>query len=191
MSYSRDTANDLIWDEGSQSYVPAPAEYTCNRDTTIDIYEEGLDPDTVYNVTDQQDNFINIIRDTIWPVGSIYFGMMETCPLAALFGTWVKISAGRVIQGADETNPAGTIKEAGLPNITGTFGAGNSTGFVTTSNATGAFQNEAASYSSCINSQNASGCNKKFDASLSSSIYGNSDTVQPPALFVNIWQRIA
>ena len=30
-----------------------------------------------------------------------------------------------------------------------------------------------------------------FDASLSNSIYGNSTTVQPPALVVNIWKRTA
>lgn len=194
MSYTRNSSADLVWDEDSQSYVPAsdpptPTEYTCNRDTTIDIYEEGLDPDTVYNVTDQQDNFINIIRDTIWPVGSIYFGMMETCPLAALFGTWVKISAGRVIQGADETNPAGTTKEAGLPNITGYINVGTS---FHTQDSEGALYSpfSGSVYTSGGSVQNTS-YGAGFDASHSNPIYGASDTVQPPALCVNIWQRIA
>lgn len=196
---TRDSANDLVWDEGSQSYVPAsdpptPTEYTCNRDTTIDIYEEGLDPDTVYNVTDQQDNFINIIRDTIWPVGSIYFGMMETCPLAALFGTWVKISAGRVIQGADETNPAGTTKEAGLPNITGEFGVSIPAKHGNT--VSGAFRGSTlpgGDYNSSAVCNDTANPTYGFtiDASRSSEIYGASDTVQPPALCVNIWQRVA
>jgi hypothetical protein len=31
----------------------------------------------------------------------------------------------------------------------------------------------------------------RFDASRSSSIYGNSQTVQPPAYIVNIWERIS
>jgi hypothetical protein len=30
-----------------------------------------------------------------------------------------------------------------------------------------------------------------FDASRSNSIYGNADTVQPPAYLVNIWKRTA
>lgn len=30
-----------------------------------------------------------------------------------------------------------------------------------------------------------------FDASRSNSIYGNSNTVQPSALLVNIWKRVA
>ena len=30
-----------------------------------------------------------------------------------------------------------------------------------------------------------------FDASRSNSIYGNSNTVQPPAYIVNIWERTA
>lgn len=31
----------------------------------------------------------------------------------------------------------------------------------------------------------------KFDASKSSPIYGNSDTVQPPARIVNVWKRVS
>ena len=30
-----------------------------------------------------------------------------------------------------------------------------------------------------------------FDASIASSIYGNSDTVQPPARIVNVWKRVS
>ena len=199
MSYVRDTASDLVWDEGSQSYVPAsdpptPAEYTCNRDTTIDIYESALDPDTVYTVTDQQDNFINIIRDTIWPVGSLYLGMMEVCPLAALFGTWVKVSAGRVIQGADDNHLAGTAIEAGLPNISGKFHNGYpNIAYGHIHDANGAF-NKIDSQTNCFTPGTANQTNYtgvEFDASKSNSIYGNSDTVQPPAFCVNIWQRIA
>ena len=31
----------------------------------------------------------------------------------------------------------------------------------------------------------------EFDASKSNPIYGNSDTVQPPARIVNVWKRIS
>lgn len=205
MSYTRDSARDLAWDESSQSYVPAsvpPTEYTCDRDTTLDIYESALDPDTVYNVTDQQDSFINIIRDTIWPVGSLYLGMMEVCPLAALFGTWVKVSSGRVLQGADDNHLAGTAIEAGLPDITivtksqnpvqsstapaGTplTGINGNYGIQTATNAyglTGAVG---------INMGNTS-IPAGTEFTTNNPIYGKSTTVQPPAFCVNIWQRIA
>lgn len=199
MSYNRDSANDLVWNESSQSYVPAPAEYTCNRDTTIDIYEESLDPDTVYNVTDQQDNFINIIRDTIWPVGSIYFGMMETCPLAALFGTWVKISAGRVIQGADENHTAGEIIEPGLPNHTHmenwifTEGVRPLSARLNHDSGAGNIKSIKTSlehYSDASTTEEPLG-EVVMTGGAEQSIYGNSSTVQPAALVVNIWQRIA
>jgi len=165
---------------------------TCVRDTTIDITNATLKDDTVYNVIDDQAT-VNIF-DKIWPIGSLYFGIMETCPLAALFGTWEKISAGRVIQGADENHLPGTFIEAGLPNITGTFSPrgdtdGGSSGILS---ADGAF---AAELSGSIRTQGSSvitGFSKaSFDASRSNQIYGNSDTVQPAAFVVNIWQRTA
>lgn len=69
---------------------------------------------------------------------------------------------------------AGTEKSAGLPNITGrTRGAGNDVG-------NGAFRILQEDYA-----VGTLGSNKgilSFDASKSSSIYGNSNTVQPPAV---------
>lgn len=80
----------------------------------------------------------------------------------------------KFIQGSDT---AGTVVEAGLPNITGGFDGNTDDG---NSNKTGAFY--------ALNTKN-SGANGGegpgvvgFDASRSNPIYGNSDTVQPPAL---------
>ena len=187
MSYSRDTFNDLVWDSDTSTYVAAPL--VCERDTTIDIKGTGLDPDTIYNVTDQQLDTLAIFKK-IYDVGSLYFGMMDVCPLAALFGTWVKISNGRVIQGATPEHPAGTTAEAGLPNITGSFRGTGQNSATEDSYEGGAFKAIATTtaYSG------ASGNDVKtwqFDASLSNPIYGASNTVQPPSFFVNIWQRIA
>ena len=36
---------------------------------------------------------------SIYPVGSLYIGTTDTCPIANLFGTWEKVSEGRVLQG--------------------------------------------------------------------------------------------
>ena len=80
---------------------------------------------------------------------------------------------------AQGSTTVGTIKSAGLPNITGSISG------IYTSNsvkASGAFAN--ASNEGAYNGNNVSEFNSSYDfyASRSSSIYGNSDTVQPPAL---------
>nr|DAU92428.1 MAG TPA: tail collar domain [Caudoviricetes sp.] len=86
----------------------------------------------------------------------------------------------KFIQGANSNT--GEIKEAGLPNITGTFyhdtnaRAGLSGAFVSYEN-TGRqnLANDTPTNSGLIT----------FDASKSNSIYGNSSTVQPPAVCIN------
>jgi hypothetical protein len=68
---------------------------------------------------------------------------------------------------------------AGLPNITGSF----SLGPAAAANADGAFYNTNADISGSGDWDTDKKVN--FDASRSSSIYGNSETVQPPAIRVN------
>ena len=127
---------------------------------------------------------------SIYPIGSLYIGTTDTCPIANLFGTWEKIKEGLCLQSVKGDQVAGTTIEAGLPNITGTWtnGAGIDNGF----RGTGALKT--------VSNRNAYGgghttsvktCGLGLDASLSNPIYGNSDTVQPPAYLVNIWKRTA
>ena len=97
----------------------------------------------------------------------------------------------RVVQGAAT---AGTYKEAGLPNITGTL---TDTPEVHTQyGGTGAFF--VKSFDPGVNTNGISpGDNwigypldtviRNFDASRSNSIYGNSNTVQPPAYTAKIY----
>ena len=74
-----------------------------------------------------------------------------------------------------------SILAAGLPNITGGLSIGALTG-----NASGAIARESSSVlRSTTDTGDSSGFN--FNASRSSSIYGNSTTVQPPAIAVNIF----
>ena len=102
-------------------------------------------------------------------IGNIYGGSTENFNVPNLVD--------KFIQGS---TTSGTEKEAGLPNITGTFYHDTNAKF----SLSGAFfsytrgssinlQNDAANSSSGYVS---------FDASKSNTIYGNSDTVQPPAL---------
>ena len=80
----------------------------------------------------------------------------------------------RVVQGAVT---AGMYKEAGLPNITGETGNFTFIGRIDK----GAFYTTSGAKNGFMSSTNHSEY-LKFDASKSNSIYGASDTVQPPAL---------
>lgn len=171
------------------------------------------DSNTLYNITDDMqastyeaysknetdtliaNNTSNLLA-TLYPVGSIYIGTQSTCPLATLISgsTWVKVSEGRVLQGSDSNHNAGTTIEAGLPNITGQFGiVASSSNHIVMDDYSGSFYENGykAAVASATSTITGTGGRTKLDASRSSSIYGNSNTVQPPAFVVNIWQRTA
>lgn len=128
------------------------------------------------------------VLGNIYPVGAIYIGTTENCPMASLFGTWEKVSSGRVLQGADDTHEAGTTIAAGLPNIKASWCYGWALNYTTGAAYAGGNLGNYESYSSGGNKI----CNvTRFDASHSNSIYGKSSTVQPPAYVVNVWRRTA
>lgn len=89
----------------------------------------------------------------------------------------------RFIQGADGN--LGTSKDAGLPNITGSFVPGSVPGNHARY-CTGAFVGKSDTGKTVCSfvSENSSDYGFTFDASRSNSIYGKSDTVQPPALCI-------
>lgn len=135
------------------------------------------------------------------PVGSIYQTISPENPAVTFGGgTWEKIAQDRALMGASDTHPAGTTVEAGLPNITGTMQPRTSG---TSGNSFGAIRYADEAFSVSANAGNG-GTSPipipindtyqadmvSFDASRSSSVYGNSDTVQPPAYFTYTWLRI-
>ena len=122
---------------------------------------------------------------SIYPVGSLYIGTTDTCPIANLFGTWEKVSQGRVLQGVSGSQVAGKTVEAGLPPITGSFDGQNRE-----SGSRGCFNSVGGGYQNAVD-KHYDGNRVYFDASRSNPIYGKSDTVQPPAYLVNIWKRTA
>lgn len=131
--------------------------------------------------------FVVDVLEAIYPVGSLYIGTQNTCPMSAFFGTWELVATDRALWGGNGTNGNTTIA-AGLPNITGSIIGSSTRGFA--SSATGCFTVGALKGTMQTNSPNERG-NVYMDASRSSSIYGNSNTVQPPAYVVNVWRRTA
>lgn len=146
------------------------------------------------NVAEDGTISINVSVDTIFPVGSIYLSKNTTSPAALFGGTWQQIAQNRVLMGASYAHAAGTTVEAGLPNITATGGfyENLSVGDLK-DRLTGAFYVNANNQTHTGNGASTDSDNPTldFDASRSNPIYGASDTVQPPAYYINIWERVA
>lgn len=128
------------------------------------------------------------------PIGSYFITETEDDPNKLFGGGWQKLTGRYVLQCSDANHKAGTTVEAGLPNIKGqtnnaiqTFswdiGVNAGIGAIVTSPVTDVKAGEHGT--------GHGGIWIDFDASRSSSIYGNSDTVQPPARIVNVWKRVS
>lgn len=92
---------------------------------------------------------------------------------------------GRTIQGAS-TNAVGTVLNAGLPNFSGKFWA-YTVGWSNASG-TGPFYNlGAAGTAGNRGGEGGSACTWGFNPARVSSVYGNSTTVQPPAITANVF----
>lgn len=146
--------------------------------------------DSVYTKA-QIDNMFSDMLNAIWPVGSTYIGTQNTCPMAVLIpnSTWVLVAQDRALWGGNGSN-ANTTIAAGLPNITGSF----ATTFIGNQNTgvySGAFTSTKYNPGQGASSNGSWSGYYNFNASLSSSVYGNSSTVQPPAYIVNVWRRTA
>lgn len=161
------------------TYAPTPTEDTTNSHQI----------DTVGARNTQMRSYIKNILASLYPVGSIYIGTQSTCPLASLISgsTWTKISGNKVLQSSSSSHAANTTIDAGLPNITGSID--NIDVDMTCSGAF--YQSSPGSGWNPDGSSNSERRKANFNASRSSSIYGNSTTVQPPAYVVHVWRRTA
>lgn len=171
-------------------------EFRLKQDNQYAEAEGGSQPDSAPSTEDN-------VFDRVYPVGSIYMSVNSTDPQELFGGTWERIAEGRTLFGAgtlDEiTYTAGETKDAGLPNLSGNVVRALSDYNLNNSNysqhTTAPFYyNEAETYGTTWNATEGTSDsirNIKFDASRANSIYGNSDTVQPPALVVYMWKRTA
>ena len=129
----------------------------------------------------------------LFPIGGLLLLNNDSNPNEIYEGTqWELVSQDRYICGAGGKYTTGQQVEAGLPNITGktnvTMGANTYT-----PTHEGALYGEIYDLVGTLTHplNDCGFSNVRIDASKSNSIYGNSDTVTPSTLAVNIWQRIA
>jgi hypothetical protein len=137
-------------------------------------------------------SLIDTSISNIFPVGSLYIGTQSTCPLASIISgsTWELVAQDKALWGGDGTN-ANTTIEPGVPNITGSFSTSQN-GLQTNAVDGSALYGVQGTGNTHATSTTGNACKSiNFDASRSNSIYGNSDTVQPPAYRANIWRRTA
>ena len=146
------------------------------------------------------------LTNFLYPIGSVYISADKNKTKADFpfmqYGTWEEVPANLCFQ-TGAVSEAGTQRSAGLPNITGsTAWAINGTCGTFGYQSTPYHKNKGAL--SAKTDGNAYGCigdsgkdsaksniSVNIDASLSSHIYGASDTVQPPSYMVRAWVRTA
>ena len=109
--------------------------------------------------------------------------------------SWELVAQDRCIQGASDTHTVGTTIESGLPNVTGQIG-GNTTlppseiGNTRGPKAEGPFQQSVtAGAIGPMDNDTWNIYKNTFDLSLANPIYGASEVVQPPSIYMNIWKR--
>lgn len=127
-------------------------------------------------------------KDEIYPVGSIYTSINNTSPASFFGGEWEALAEGRTLWTTTTDGQGGVLIAAGLPNITGQA--------LTVSGADTTASGAMSKSDSQGNGPTGTGTGWRqsliyFNASSSNNIYGNSSTVQPPAIRVYMWKRVS
>lgn len=128
----------------------------------------------------------------IYPVGSIYIGEMETCPLQGLFGIWEKVGEGIVTNIQDEVSVYGNGKALGLTIGDKNFGLITGTNSINYDFSHFLHTSQNAINQNVGNTANASNYNVNKVVGISqnpdnSGLVGDIDAI---TLSVNIWKRI-
>lgn len=147
--------------------------------------EKIKDGNTEFRVVDKR---LFSMLDLLYPVGRIIISNDSTAPYSDIgFGTWQEVAKGAFIEGADDSHKAGDNIDAGLPNITGEVGPIDD---MSNYKITKAFYKGPNYNYDAKSDNNGGGWILGFDASRCSSVYGNSDTVQPKAYVSHYWLRV-
>lgn len=192
VTYYKGSVTKQVTDNGFILYSSKQDDNIGFLPNNTSYWTKVFDSSDPYAFSAEVDNRINTLLSALYPVGSLYIGTQTVCPMSALISnsTWELVSAGKALWTGAGSN-ANTTIDAGLPNITGSFQALQRTG---TTAVSGAFTRSTGTVhtgSSHTPSDDSRGGTINFNASRSSSIYGKSTTVQPPAYVVNVWRRTA
>lgn len=184
------------------SKLPSWAYLECTQAGTTGNTEPNL---SMQEITDGSAKFrvvdkrLKAMIDILYPIGIVVTTATDDAKKpgeADGLATWEEIAQDRVLQGT--SNGAGQTIESGLPNITGKVWLrplDNGDG-ITWDKENGAFITKVIEDPNDSSGAIARGSGGKpfgsinLDASKSNNIYGNSSTVQPPALKVHFWKRI-
>lgn len=183
-------------------------EFTLSSDTTAKIYLQVSKVSTqTFNTTvkfmlceggidtDWQPYSGAIVRKgELYPVDSIYISISSTSPAILFGGTWEELASGNTLWIIPTTDSSGgdTIA-AGLPNITASLDRLSGSVYWPSDSTYGdAFSlSQVGSHKVPTGSSSSYSAGElQFSASRSNSIYGNSTTVQPPAIKVYAWKRV-
>ena len=126
---------------------------------------------------------------SVYPVGSLYIGTTDTCPIANLFGTWEKVAEGLVVDIDSNVAVVGNGMTLGFTNGTDNFapetvlGANSGHTMLTT----GAYGQNigTASGTSYVNSS------KVFGVTTDATKSGLVGKISSTKLEVKIWKRTA
>ena len=138
---------------------------------------------------------VKITAKNYHPIGSFFITENSLSPSSLFGGTWERLPEGYALWTA--TSGAGGTIAAGLPNIEGQIAVGSTEMFSSGANTpepNGAFRlTETTTYQNVTTYTQGRWANNgfTFKASRSNSIYGNSNTVQPPAYKAYVWKRVA
>lgn len=133
------------------------------------------------------------LRDAIYPIGSIYLSINNINPQTFFGGEWTLLPEGYALW-TTSSNGGETIP-AGLPNITGRFSInGSSQSDIYEQEAFYSIGDIVSSSGSHLGmtgvSWQTTARSYYFDASVKgTTLYGKSDTVQPPAIRIYAWRR--
>lgn len=168
---------------------------------------------TIIGVVDGTiENLDNKIWEKVYPVGSIYISINNTNPNIIFGGKWKLLDEGYALWTTTTSGTGGNTISAGLPNIAGRINVTTSYNDYNSSSlgVLGAFAKLgtvdfkvssyngacAVAYESFNASDGECGTQKMTpdnadEVTYANNVYGKSETVQPPAIKVFAWERIA
>lgn len=170
---------------------------------TSDEEDISLDTSLLKKETGASISVIDLMKK-IYPIGSLYINTIDTNPSEIFgFGSWERVSKNMTLWGAAKDNEVNAYIAAGIPDITGQITNQYIIAKKDKTDATGMFDGPAVDYVGNYGlnyssdewgiglSLKASKGETKMDGNLKNDVYGKSNTVQPPAMVVNIWKRIS